>query len=455
MKKIPEIFLVCSAFLHFARFFEEIFIFLSIFTWLAQGLLYIWAESCKKFSERNMNMRESFKMVNFEQDRENTCSFDFLSKEKAEEIQKFHKSFPMYEPTPLACLADTAKALGLGAVYVKDESYRFGLNAFKVLGGSYAIGNYLAGRLGKTAGEITYGDLISEETRKELGDVTFVTATDGNHGRGVAWTARQFHQKAVVYMPKGSAAERLANIQAEGADASITDLNYDDAVRLANSQAEKNGWVMVQDTAWEGYEDIPTWIMQGYGTMGLEAYKQLPEKPTHIFLQAGVGSMAGAVAGLFTNIYGGERPVITIVEPNKADCLYRTAEANDGERHFVTGDMDTIMAGLACGEPCSIGWEVLKNCVDHFISCPDYAAAKGMRILGNPAGADQKVISGESGAAAFGCVAEILTNPDLVDLKKELGLDENSRVLFFSTEGDTDKENYKAIVWDGKYPSVK
>ena len=349
-------------------------------------------------------MKESFKMVNRKQDREKVCRFDFLSREKAEEIQSFHKSFPMYEPTPLACLSDTAKELGLGAVYVKDESYRFGLNAFKVLGGSYAIGNYLAGRLGKTAGEMEYKDLISSETREKLGDVTFVTATDGNHGRGVAWTARQFHQKAVVYMPKGSAAERLANIQAEGAEASITDLNYDDAVRLANSQAEKNGWVMVQDTAWEGYEDIPTWIMQGYGTMGLEAWQQLPEKPTHIFLQAGVGSMAGAVAGLFTNIYGSERPVITIVEPNKADCLYQTAEADDGTRHFVTGDMDTIMAGLACGEPCSIGWEVLKQCVDHFISCPDYAAAEGMRILGNPAGADRKVVSGESGAAAFGCV---------------------------------------------------
>lgn len=400
-------------------------------------------------------MRESFKMVNRKQDRKKACRFEFLSREKAEEIQKFHKSFPMYEPTPLACLADTAKALGLGAVYVKDESYRFGLNAFKVLGGSYAIGNYLAGRLGKTAGEMSYQDLISDETRKALGDVTFVTATDGNHGRGVAWTARQFHQKAVVYMPKGSAAERLANIQAEGAEASITDLNYDDAVRLANSQAEKNGWVMVQDTAWEGYEDIPTWIMQGYGTMGLEAWQQLPEKPTHIFLQAGVGSMAGAVAGLFTNIYGSERPVITIVEPNKADCLYRTAEADDGTRHFVTGDMDTIMAGLACGEPCSIGWEVLKQCVDHFISCPDYAAAEGMRVLGNPAGTDRKVVSGESGAAAFGCVAEIMTNPELADMKKELGLDETSRVLFFSTEGDTDKENYRAIVWDGKYPSTK
>ena len=400
-------------------------------------------------------MKESFKMVNRKQDREKVCRFDFLSREKAEEIQSFHKSFPMYEPTPLACLSDTAKELGLGAVYVKDESYRFGLNAFKVLGGSYAIGNYLAGRLGKTAGEMEYKDLISSETREKLGDVTFVTATDGNHGRGVAWTARQFHQKAVVYMPKGSAAERLANIQAEGAEASITDLNYDDAVRLANSQAEKNGWVMVQDTAWEGYEDIPTWIMQGYGSKRLEAWQQLPEKPTHIFLQAGVGSMAGAVAGLFTNIYGSERPVITIVEPNKADCLYQTAEADDGTRHFVTGDMDTIMAGLACGEPCSIGWEVLKQCVDHFISCPDYAAAEGMRILGNPAGADRKVVSGESGAAAFGCVAEIMTNPELADLKNQLGLDETPRVLFCSTEGDTDKENYKAIVWDGKYPSTK
>ena len=134
------------------------------------------------------------------------------------------------------------------------------------------------------------------KNRELLGEITFVTATDGNHGRGVAWTANQMKQHAVVYMPKGSVAERLANIHAEGADASITELNYDDAVRLANRQAEEKGWVMVQDTAWDGYEDIPTWIMQGYGTMGLEALEQLPEKPTHIFLQAGVGSMAGAAA---------------------------------------------------------------------------------------------------------------------------------------------------------------
>ena len=398
-------------------------------------------------------MKEQFKMVKREHEGSKGFDLTFLSRPVAEKIRDFHKSFPMYGQTPLVHLPEKAKCLGLGDVYVKDESYRFGLNAFKVLGGSYAIGNYLAEKLGKEISEVNYEILIAPETREQLGDITFVTATDGNHGRGVAWTANQFKQKSVVYMPKGSAAERLANIQAEGAEASITELNYDEAVRLANSQAETKGWVMVQDTAWEGYEDIPTWIMQGYGTMGLEAYEQMPEKPTHIFLQAGVGSMAGAVTGLFSSIYGEDRPVISIVEPNKADCLYRTAEANDGERHFVTGDMDTIMAGLACGEPCSIGWNILSDYADFFISCPDYVAAKGMRILGNPAKKDDRVISGESGAAAFGCVAEIMTNPELAGLKAQLGLNEDSKVLFFSTEGDTDQENYKAIVWDGKYPS--
>lgn len=163
--------------------------------------------------------------------------------------------------------------------------------------------------------------------------------------------------------------------------------------------------------------------------------------------------MAGAIAGLFASIYGEDRPIITIVEPNRADCLFRTAEADDGELHIVTGDMNTIMAGLACGEPCSIGWNVLSACADYFISCPEYVAAKGMRILGNPAGKDDRVISGESGAAAFGAVAEIMTNPALEDMKKTLKLSDTSKVLCFSTEGDTDQENYKAIVWDGRYQS--
>lgn len=381
-------------------------------------------------------------------------SLEFLNEQTAKNVRNFHKSFPVYSQTPLAHMPNTAKVLGLGDVYVKDESYRFGLNAFKVLGGSYSIGKYIAQRLGRDIAEMDYNSLISEDVKKELGELTFVTATDGNHGRGVAWTANVLKQKSVVYMPKGSAIERLENIKAEGADASITDMNYDEAVRLANSKAEELGWVMVQDTAWDGYEEIPTWIMQGYMTMGLEAYEQLGEKrPTHIFLQAGVGSLAGAICGFFSEVYKDNKPTIVIVEPDKADCIFQTAEAADGKLRFVTGDMNTIMAGLACGEPNTIGWEVLRDHADYYISCPDYTAAKGMRILGNPVKGDDRVISGESGASTFGCVSEIMMNPEHKAIKEQLKLDENSTVLFFSTEGDTDKQNYLDIVWDGKYNS--
>ena len=213
-------------------------------------------------------MKEEFKLVQFERKKGSKYNLDFLSLEHAKKVQNFHASFPVYEFTPLAEMKNTAKDMGLGNVYIKDESYRFGLNAFKVLGGSYSIGNYLANKLGENISDLPYEKLISDEIRERLGEITFITATDGNHGRGVAWTAKQLRQKSVVYMPKGSSKERLKNIQAEGAEASITDLNYDEAVRLAFSEAQKKGWVMVQDTAWEGYEDIPTWIIQGYGTMG-------------------------------------------------------------------------------------------------------------------------------------------------------------------------------------------
>ena len=374
--------------------------------------------------------------------------------ETAKRTRAFHASFPEYAVTPLADLSGLAKELGLGGVYVKDESYRFGLNAFKVLGGSFAIGSYLAGRLGVDIGQLPYDRMTGKETREKLGDITFVTATDGNHGRGVAWTANRLGQKSVVYMPKGSALERLENIRALGSDASITELNYDDAVRLANQGAEKYGWVMVQDTAWEGYEDIPRWIMQGYTTLALEATEQLRqlsvEKPTHIFLQAGVGAMSGGITGFLRDCYGDE-PVITIVEPNKADCIYRSARA--GERYCVTGEMQTIMAGLACGEPCTIGWDILRDHADHFISCPEYVAAKGMRVLGNPVNGDTRVVSGESGAVTLGLVAELMQNPSLDWLREPLGLGSDSRVLCISTEGDTDRENYRRIVWDGAWPS--
>ena len=212
-------------------------------------------------------MNECFKAVHYERKTgPGLYPVKRFGPENAKKVRAFHASFPEYSVTPLAKLDNLAKALGVANVYVKDESYRFGLNAFKVLGGSYTIGNYLAQKLGKDISELPFNVLSSEEVRKQIGEVTFVTATDGNHGRGIAWTANRLGQKSVVYMPKGSALERLNNIKALGADASITDLNYDDAVRLANSNAEKYGWVMVQDTAWDGYEDIPGWIMEGYTT---------------------------------------------------------------------------------------------------------------------------------------------------------------------------------------------
>jgi len=398
---------------------------------------------------------KEFRLASLSHFSEKTPSYPLFSESAAKNIRAFHKSFPMYAETPLANLSETAKALGLGSIYVKDESHRFGLNAFKVLGGSYAIGSAIAEKTGLDISGMTYEALTDPRVKETLGDITFVTATDGNHGRGVAWAANAFGFKSVVYMPKGTVSERLENIRKLGSDASITDFTYDECVRLANKNAKENGWIVVQDTAWEGYEEIPSRIMQGYTTMALEAHEQLPEKPTHIFLQAGVGSMAAAVAAFFANIYKEDRPVITIVEPCSADCFYKTAEANDGKRRFAEGEMHTIMAGLACGEPCTLAWDILSKIGDHFIAFPDYAAAQGMRILGNPMKGDDRVISGESGASAFGCVSEILTDPALSDIKKALKLDDASVCLFFSTEGDTDRENYRRIVWNGAHSPMR
>lgn len=390
-------------------------------------------------------MNESIKLVSYEKREKNRKLLEPFTLDTAKKARAYHSSFPEYSVTPLVNLESLANALGVKSIHVKDESYRFGLNAFKVLGGSYCLGTYIAGQLGIDISELSF--------EKTACDLTFVTATDGNHGRGIAWTANRLGQKSVVFMPKGSSQERLDNIKALGAEASITDLNYDDTVRYAKQCADEYGWILVQDTAWEGYEEIPMGIMQGYTTMACEIVEQLKtEMPTHIFLQAGVGAMAGAITGFFADLYGEDCPIITIVEPDKADCIYKTAKENDGTLHVVTGSLDTIMAGLACGEPCSIGWNILRDYADNFVSIPDYVAAKGMRVLGNPLGNDKRVISGESGAATLGLVAEVLSTKEWNWLRERLKLDEKTKILCISTEGDTDKKNYRDIVWDGLYP---
>lgn len=374
-------------------------------------------------------------------------------------VRQFHASIPSYTPTPLRSLRHLAAALGLGGIYVKDESYRFGLNAFKVLGGSYAMAQYLTRKVGKRLEAMTFAQLISRDMREKLGDLTFATTTDGNHGRGVAWTAKMLQQKAVVYMPKGSSAQRLENIRAEGATAYITELNYDEAVRMTADKAKQNGWIVVQDTAWEGYEEIPGWIMQGYGTMAAEALEQLHDlhvsAPTHVFMQAGVGSVAGAVQGYLAATLPECLPRTVVVEASQAACLYRSVRLGDGKPHAVSGAMNTIMAGLACGEPNIGAWEMLRDYSDFFFSCPDWVAAKGMRTLGNPLAEDKRIISGESGAAPLGLLATLMQATDLAAAKAALGLNEQSHVLLFSTEGDTDPEQYRRIVWDGEYPSYE
>ena len=375
--------------------------------------------------------------------------------EQAQRVRHFHQSFPEYSVTPLVKLEVLAEELGVQSIYVKDESYRFGLNAFKVLGGSYAIAREIGRLLGLKEEELTLDRLLASDVKERLGTLNFVTATDGNHGRGVAWTAQRLGHRAVVFMPKGTAAERLENIRRLGAEASITNVNYDDTVRLARAYAAEHKGIVVQDTSWEGYDEVPLHIMQGYTTMGSEIVEQLQAygniKPTHVFLQAGVGAMAGAIAGFIADYYKERRPLITIVEPNQADCIYRTALANDGQLHTVGGALDSIMAGLCCGEPCSLGWRQLAAYADNFVAMPDRAAALGMRVLGRPMGSDAAVVAGESGAAGFGLAMAALWEQDLAELKRSLQLDAKSVILCISTEGATDVANYRRIMWEGAW----
>ncbi|MHA1476818.1 MAG: diaminopropionate ammonia-lyase [Promethearchaeota archaeon] len=385
-------------------------------------------------------------------------STEFMSQITFSRVRKFHQKIPNYQPTPLLSLNNLANRINVKKLWVKDESYRFGLNAFKVLGGSYAIVFYLSRKLGIKISELSFKLLKSLEYKEKIGAITFVTATDGNHGRGVAWAARELDQKAVVFMPKGSSKFRVDNIKKENADVIVTDEYYDETVKMAADFAAENNGVLIQDTAWEGNLEIPTWIMQGYSTLIDEVIEQLKmqgeSNPTHVFLQAGVGSLAAAIQGYLTIKFGDDRPLTVIIEPHNAACLYKSAKIGDTKPHSVKGTLSTIMAGLACGKPNVIAWKVLRDYADFFTSCSDIIAAKGMRILGNPLLNDPKIISGESGAVSLGLLVEILENDLYSDLKEKMNLSEESQILVFSTEGDTDPDHYRKVVWDGKYSSL-
>jgi len=373
--------------------------------------------------------------------------------EQAQLSRKFHAGLRGYEATPLASLDGLARHVGVRKIWVKDESYRFGLNAFKALGGSYAVCSSLAERLGRNINEMSFPE-FRDEVQAKLKGLHLVAATDGNHGKGIAWIASQLGVPVDIYMPKGTAEARVKAIEGLGGTVYVTDEFYDETARIAYEVAKKNGWLLCQDTTTRpDYTVFPLLCMQGYLTMSLEVLEALDEeRPTHFFIQTGAGSLAGSVIGFFSNVMKDDPACMVSVEASKSDCVRVTAEAADGRLHVLTGDISTIMAGLSVGEPCSVGWDVLRRNASVFVSCPDSITAEGMRVLGNPIKGDPRVISGESGAVGLGYVYEVLTNPELADQKKVLGLDENSRILCFSTEGNTDPEGYRNVVWNGAYP---
>jgi diaminopropionate ammonia-lyase len=236
----------------------------------------------------------------------------------------------------------------------------------------------------------------------------------------------------------------------------VVDGTYDDAVRQVDADARQHGWQVISDTSWEGYTDIPLWVMQGYTTMLSEAQEQFAAqgiiRPTHIFVQAGVGSLAAATIGYYAEIFGPDRPRTVVVEPTEAACLFRSAQIGDGQPHNFDGDLNTIMAGLACGEPNPIAWRILWECADVFMQCPDYVAAKGMRVYGVPLAGDPFIVSGESGAVTLGALMFTMERPENAPLRELLGLERESQVLLINSEGNTDPDEFRRVVWEGGNP---
>lgn len=370
------------------------------------------------------------------------------------ETRTFHAQIPGYEMTPLKRLPHLASRLGLGSIWVKDESARMRLNAFKALGGSFAIYRFICQKLGLP--KLSFAELMSDEIRASLGNITFTSATDGNHGKGLAWAAQKLRFPCVIYVHKQTSRARIEAIAEYGAEVRVVDGNYDDAVRQCERDARTNGWQVISDTSWPGYEDVPRWVMQGYTTLLGEAQEQLAAqgiiKPTHIFLQAGVGAFAAAMIAFYEKLFGDAAPISVVVEPRTADCLYHSMQMGDGQPHTVTGNLETIMAGLACGEPSPLAWQIIRDYADFIVTVPDYVAAKGMRMYGVPLKGDPFVVSGESGAVTLGALTFMMEYEGASDLREQLQLDENSRVLLINTEGNTDPDYFRNVVWDGVFP---
>jgi diaminopropionate ammonia-lyase len=354
------------------------------------------------------------------------------------------RSWPGYAETPLTRLPNLAARLGVGGLAYKDESGRFGLKSFKALGGAYAVFRVLANtvRARGEAGLVDSRRMIDGAYASITRAVTVTCATDGNHGRSVAWGAQLFGCNCVIYVHEGVSGARCAAIAAYGAEVVRVPGNYDDSVRHAAHEAEKRGWVVVSDTTYEGYRDIPIDVMHGYGVLSREIVRAMDdEPPTHVFVQAGVGGLAASVCSQFWMAWGERRPELVIVEPMQADCHFQSAKA--GRPVVVRGSLDTVMAGLACGEVSPAAWQILDAGASAFAVVDDAFALEAMRVLASPMPPDPAIIAGETGAAGL---AALLAAGERADARRALGLDRSSRVLLIGSEGDTDPETYRSVV---------
>lgn len=351
-----------------------------------------------------------------------TAPFDGAT---AARVRAFHVGLDGYAPTPLRRLENVARRAGVAAVWIKDESSRFGLGAFKGLGVSYAMSRLLT---------------------DAAPSVTVIAATDGNHGRAVAWAARAHGARAVIYLPEAASDARLDAIAALGADTRRVPGTYDDAVVRAASDARDNGWVLLQDTALPGYEDVPRLVMQGYLTLVDEALDQLDGVlPTHVFLQCGVGSFAAAVIAHLVERTDGRPPRCILVEPLGAACGLAAMESGSTTTPRLPGDPHTFMACLSCGQLSRVAWPILRAWAHAVVACGDEVAARGMRLLAHPAPGDPVVESGESGAVGAGLI-DLMAAGDAEALALTLGLSPRSRVLLVSTEGATDPDVYTRVL---------
>jgi diaminopropionate ammonia-lyase len=368
-----------------------------------------------------------------------------LNHEAFEAARREISSWPGYQPSPLVSLAGLAASAGVDALWYKDESRRFGLGSFKALGGAYAVLRLLIAEIEKLTGRsgVTSRDLVAGTYREITREITVTCATDGNHGRSVAWGARTFGCQCVIYIHATVSEARKRAIEAFGATVVRTRGNYDDSVREAAEAAATHGRFVVSDTSYEGYMDVPRDVMQGYALMVDEAVHQLPagQRPTHVFVQGGVGGLAAAVCAHLWERWGEQRPRFVVVEPDKAACLFESARR--GRPTVVHGELDTIMAGLACGEVSLLAWEILEEGADDFLTVPDEAAIDCMRLLARGTVGDMPVVAGESAVAGL---AGLLLALDHSETARALGLSATSRVLLIGSEGDTNPEFYQQTV---------